>query len=236
MTKHANALVPESLTQSMENYLKAIFEILEHDERATTSTIAERMGLAAPSVTAMVKKLAELKLVAHEPYHGVTLTRVGEMAAAEVVRHHRLIEKYLADALGVPWDRVHDEAEKLEHVISEDLEERIDGALGHPTVDPHGAPIPARDGTVVRVKARLLTDAVAGEKLRVVEVDDRDPALLRYLGDRGLYPGATIDVAAVEPYGGSIVGRVQDREFSIGRDAAASIRVTIAAASSKAAP
>jgi len=225
MAKNTEELLRGSLTQSMENYLKAIFEILEHDDRATTSSIAERMGIAAPSVTAMVKKLAELKLVSHEPYQGVTLTPVGEMAAIEVVRHHRLIEKYLADALGVPWDLVHDEAEKLEHVISEDLEDRIDGALGHPTVDPHGAPIPARDGTMVRVVARPLTEVAVGDQLVVVEVDDRDPALLRYLGERGLYPGVAIFVAAVEPFGGSIVGRVQGHEVSIGRDAAANIRV-----------
>ncbi len=226
MTKNLEALVRGALTQSMENYLKAIFEILEHDERATTSSIAERMGIAAPSVTAMVKKLAELKLVSHEPYQGVTLTRVGEMAAIEVVRHHRLIEKYLADALGVPWDQVHDEAEKLEHVISEDLEDRIDGALGHPTVDPHGAPIPARDGTVVRVVARPLSDAASGDRVVVVEVDDRDPSLLRYLGERHLYPGTAIEVVRVEPYGGPTVLRVGTSEFSIGRDAVAMIRVT----------
>ena len=226
MTKNLEALVRGALTQSMENYLKAIFEILEHDERATTSSIAERMGIAAPSVTAMVKKLAELKLVSHEPYQGVTLTRVGEMAAIEVVRHHRLIEKYLADALGVPWDQVHDEAEKLEHVISEDLEDRIDGALGHPTVDPHGAPIPARDGTVVRVVARPLSDAASGDRVVVVEVDDRDPSLLRYLGERHLYPGTAIEVVRVGPYGGPTVLRVGTSEFSIGRDAVAMIRVT----------
>jgi DtxR family Mn-dependent transcriptional regulator len=178
------------LTQSMENYLKAIFEILEHEDRASTSSIAERMSLAAPSVTAMIKKLAELRLVTHEPYQGVRLTRAGEMAAAEVVRHHRLIEKYLADALGVPWDRVHEEAEKLEHVISEDLEDRIDGALGFPTVDPHGAPIPARDGTVKRAIARSLLSVSEGEEVVVIEVDDRDPELLRYLGARRLYPGS----------------------------------------------
>jgi DtxR family Mn-dependent transcriptional regulator len=215
-----------SLTQSMENYLKAIFEILERAERATTSSIAERMDLAPPSVTAMVKKLADLRLVSHEPYQGVRLTRVGEMAAAEVVRHHRLIEKYLSEALGVPWDRVHDEAEKLEHVISEDLEDRIDGALGHPTVDPHGAPIPSRDGSVSRVVARLLTHVPEGESVVVVEVDDRDPALLRYLGERSLYPGATVDVVRVEPFGGALVLRVAEQEFAIGREAAAEIRVT----------
>jgi DtxR family Mn-dependent transcriptional regulator len=215
------------LTQSMENYLKAIFEILEHEDRASTSSIAERMSLAAPSVTAMIKKLAELRLVTHEPYQGVRLTRAGEMAAAEVVRHHRLIEKYLADALGVPWDRVHEEAEKLEHVISEDLEDRIDGALGFPTVDPHGAPIPARDGTIRRATARPLLNVTEGESVVVIEVDDRDPALLRYLGERRLYPGTGVDVIRVEPFGGSLVLRVDEDEFLIGRDAAADVRVTV---------
>jgi DtxR family Mn-dependent transcriptional regulator len=211
----------------MENYLKVIFEILEHEDRASTSTIAERMALAAPSVTAMVKKLADLRLVTHEPYQGVRLTRAGEMAAAEVVRHHRLIEKYLADALGVPWDRVHDEAEKLEHVISEDLEDRIDGALGFPTVDPHGAPIPLRDGTVKRATARSLLSVSEGESVVVIEVDDRDPEVLRYLGARHLYPGTDVAVIRVEPFGGSIMVRVDKHEFTIGRDAAADVRVTV---------
>lgn len=228
MTKFPPESPPRGmLTQSMENYLKAVFEILEHEDRATTSSIADRMGIAAPSVTAMVKKLAELKLVSHEPYQGVRLTRVGELAATEIVRHHRLIEQYLAVALGVPWDQVHDEAEKLEHVISEDLEDRIDGALGYPTVDPHGAPIPTRDGTVNRVAVRPLTDASAGEHVVVVEVDDRDPALLRYLGERGLYPGTRTEVVRVEPYGGSITLRVVEREFPLGREAAASVRVAL---------
>lgn len=213
------------LTQSMENYLKAIFEIQERSDRATTSSIAERMELAAPSVTAMVKKLAELRLVTHEPYQGVRLTRSGEMAAAEVVRHHRLIEKYLAEALGVPWDRVHEEAEKLEHVISEDLEDRIESVLGYPTIDPHGAPIPARDGSVARVAAAPLSSSGSGDVVVVVEVDDRDPSLLRYLGERRLYPGTTVEVVRVEPYGGSTVLRVGGHEFSIGRDAVAVIRV-----------
>jgi DtxR family Mn-dependent transcriptional regulator len=123
----------------MENYLKAIYDILEKADRASTSIIAERMEIAPPSVTAMVKKLAEMKLVTHQPYRGVQLTAAGNKAALEVVRHHRLIEAYLAEALGMSWDQVHDEAEKLEHVISEDLEDRMSDALGNPTVDPHGA-------------------------------------------------------------------------------------------------
>jgi DtxR family Mn-dependent transcriptional regulator len=214
------------LTQSMENYLKAIFEIAEHADRVSTSSVAERMGIAPASVTAMVKKLAELGLLTHEPYQGVRLTPVGEAAAIEVVRHHRLVEKYLAEALGVPWDQVHAEAEKLEHVISEDLEDRIAGALADPTVDPHGAPIPARDGTIARVAARPLSEVGARERVFVLEVDDRDSALLRYLGERGLYPGTGVDVVHVEPYGGSLTLRVGEGEFSIGRDAAAVIRVT----------
>jgi DtxR family transcriptional regulator, Mn-dependent transcriptional regulator len=225
MTKSGRHTRRATLTQSMENYLKAIFEIQEWAERASTSSIAERMGLAAPSVTAMVKKLAELRLVTHEPYQGVRLTRTGEMAAAEVVRHHRLIEKYLAEALGVPWDRVHDEAEKLEHVISEDLEDRIDGALGYPTVDPHGAPIPARDGSFVRVSALPLSESGTGDRVVVVEVDDRDPGILRYLGERQLYPGTLVEVVRVEPYGGSTVLRIETHEFSIGPEAVALIRV-----------
>lgn len=214
------------LTQSMENYLKAIFEIAEHADRASTSSIAARMGIAPASVTAMVKKLADSKLVTHEPYQGVKLTRVGEMAAVEVVRHHRLIEKYLAQALGVPWDQVHDEAEKLEHVISEDIEDRIASALGHPATDPHGAPIPARDGTIARIEARRLCDVGATERVTVLEVDDRDPALLRYLGERGLYPGTGVEIVHVEPYGGSMTLRVDGGECSIGREAALEVRVT----------
>jgi DtxR family Mn-dependent transcriptional regulator len=214
------------LTQSMENYLKAIFEIVEHAERASTSSIAVRMGIAPASVTAMVKKLADLHLVTHEPYQGVQLTPVGELAAVEVVRHHRLIEKYLAEALGVPWDQVHAEAEKLEHVISEDLEDRIASALGEPATDPHGAPIPSRDGTIRRIDARRLSDVAASERVVVVEVDDRDSALLRYLGERGLYPGTRVEVVHVEPYGGSLTLRVGEGQFAIGREAAAEIRVT----------
>jgi DtxR family Mn-dependent transcriptional regulator len=215
------------LSQSMENYLKAIYDALEKDERATTSAIAEIMGVASPSVTAMVKKLAELKLVTHEPYQGVRLTGVGEKTALEIVRHHRLIELFLAQALGVPWDRVHDEAEKLEHVISEDLEDRISHALGDPTHDPHGAPIPARDGSIRRLDAQSLSEVQPGRTVTVVQVEDRDPELLRYLGDLKLYPGTEIEVLKVEPYDGPYVLRTGDREIILGRAAANEIWVSI---------
>ena len=214
------------LTRSMQDYLKAIFSILERSERATTSVIAGRMGIASPSVTAMVKRLAQLSLVEHEPYQGVTLTPMGEKTALEIVRHHRLLELYLAEALGVPWDQVHDEAEELEHAISERLEERIDKALGNPTVDPHGAPIPARDGSFVELSGRKLSEVDEGERVTVIQVDDRDPELLRYLAECELYPGARIDVLAAEPYEGSLVLKLENKEFRLGRGAARQILVT----------
>jgi DtxR family Mn-dependent transcriptional regulator len=209
----------------MENYLKVIYEVLEKHDRATTSSIAERMGIAAPSVTAMIKRLADLKMVRHEPYQGVALTRVGEKMALEVIRHHRLLELYLAEALGVPWDRVHDEAEKLEHVISEDLEDRIAAVLGDPAFDPHGAPIPARDGTMERVEAVPLSEVDAGADVVVVEVEDRDPELLRYLGQMELFPGTVLTVVRVDPYG-PLVLKQGGRELILGRAAAEEIRVT----------
>jgi len=214
------------LSEAMQNYLKVIYEVLERHDRATTSAIARRMGIAAPSVTAMVKKLAGLKLVTHAPYQGVRLSPVGEKMALEIVRHHRLIELYLSEALGVPWDRVHAEAEKLEHVISDELEERISAALGNPAFDPHGAPIPGPDGTLERIEARTLADVPAGDTVRVVEVDDRDPELLRYVGDLALFPGTELQVLRVEPFNGPFVVRVDGRERVVGRAAANEIRVT----------
>jgi len=214
------------LTQAMENYLKTIFEVLEKDERATTSAISERLDVAPASVTAMVKKLAQLKLVTHKRYQGVLLTRVGERAALEIVRHHRLLELYLTEALGVPWDRVHDEAEKLEHVLSEDLEDRIADVLGDPKTDPHGAPIPARDGSMQRVDARDLSVVSAGETVTVVEVDDRDPELLKYLGGLKLFPGTEIEVAQIEPWEGPLMLKVNGKDIVLGRRAATHIRVT----------
>jgi len=214
------------LSESMENYLKVIFEVLEHEDRAATSTIAERMGIAAPSVTAMLKRLDDLGLVSREPYRGVRLTEVGEKMALEIVRHHRLIELYLATALGVPWDRVHEEAEKLEHVISEDLERRMADVLGDPKVDPHGSPIPALDGTLERVEARPLDQATPGTDVRVIEVDDRDPELLRYLARQGLFPGTRVTLLRVEPFDGPLVLSSDGGELSLGRPAAEAIRVS----------
>ncbi|NIM18833.1 MAG: MarR family transcriptional regulator [Candidatus Latescibacteria bacterium] len=214
------------LSHAMENYLKVIYEILERHERATTSMIAEQMGIASPSVTSMIKKLADLGLVTHTPYQGVSLTKVGEKASLEIIRHHRLLELYLAEALDVPWDRVHEEAEKLEHVLSENLEDRISAVLGNPTVDPHGAPIPSKDGSIHRVGRRRLTDVEPGNRVEMLEVGDRDPELLRYLGMLNLYPGTKIDVVSIEPYGGPLVLRVDGRDVQLGQGAAKEILVT----------
>ena len=216
------------ISESMEDYLKTIFEVLERDERAATSTIAGRMGIAPSSVTAMLKRLDEMRLVSYEPYHGATLTDVGTKLALEVVRHHRLIELYLSEALGVPWDQVHAEAEKLEHVISEDLEQRMADALNDPRIDPHGSPIPALDGTLTRVETRRLVDATPGCRFCVVEVDDRDPELLRYLGRRRLTPGTRSELVRFEPFDGAVVVRSDDGEIPLGRTAAAAVRISIA--------
>lgn len=214
------------LSQSMQSYLKVIYEILELHDRATTSVIAARMGLSQPSVTSMIKRLADLNLVRHEPYQGVKLTRAGERIAVEVIRHHRLLELYLTDSLGVPWDQVHDEAEKLQHAISEDLEDRIAAALGDPRVDPHGAPIPAPDGSVVRIEGVALSEVGAGETVVVREVSDRNPDLLRHLGNMHLYPGTEITVVRVEPLDGPLVIRSGEQEYILGREAASEIRVS----------
>jgi DtxR family Mn-dependent transcriptional regulator len=167
----------------------------------------------------MIKKLAELELAAHEPYRGVRLSRKGERVALELIRHHRLVERFLADVLQVPWDEVHAEAERWEHVLSEELEERIDRALDFPTSDPHGAPIPRRDGHVEREPTVALSELAPGQRGVVVEVADEDAALLRYVGAAGLVPGKRLR------FGGSLTVRVGRVERAVARDAAASVRV-----------
>jgi DtxR family Mn-dependent transcriptional regulator len=174
----------------------------------------------------MLKKLARMKLVVHRPYRGVELTESGRKIALEVIRHHRLVELYLAEALGVPWDRVHDEAEKWEHVLSEDLEDRIDALLGHPTTDPHGAPIPTREGEFPKPQYIRLDELEPGQTAVIAEVSDHDPALLRYLGELGLYPKSKIFVIAVEPFNGPLTIRVGEAEHVLGREAARYVFVT----------
>jgi DtxR family Mn-dependent transcriptional regulator len=177
----------------------------------------------------MLKKLAKLKLVDHEPYHGVALTPAGERVALEVVRHHRLVERYLVEALGVPWDEVHAEAERWEHVLSEELEQRMDEALGFPTTDPHGSPIPARNGAIDRASRIPLAQLEPGKTATIVEVSDRDPQLLRYVAERGLVVGATLTLVAAEPFGGPLRLTVDGAEHAVGRELAADLLVAEAA-------
>lgn len=216
-----------TISQAMEDYLKAIYKLQERGEQVPTSMLADYLEVAPASVTNMCKKLAELKLLEYEPYQGVRFSKAGQKLALEIVRHHRLIELYLAEALGVPWDRVHEEAEKLEHVISEDLEDRMAAALGDPQFDPHGAPIPSRAGDVYRHNSGNLVERVAGDKLRIVEVDDNDPELLRYLGELGLYPGTEITLLACAPFDGPLTLHINDKEYNLGYRAAKSILVVL---------
>jgi len=200
------------LSEAVENYLKAIYEIEQTAGRVTTNALAERLGVLPGSVTGMLKKLAEEKprLVDYERHRGVSLTPAGKRIALEVIRHHRLIELYLQQALGYAWDEVHDEAEKLEHVISEEFEDRIAEMLGHPEFDPHGDPIPAKDGTVRERVTPALTNLEAGQTGRVARVSDADPALLRYLAELGIIPEASLTVAERGPFGGPLHVRVGD--------------------------
>jgi DtxR family Mn-dependent transcriptional regulator len=213
-------------TESIENYLKAIYEIQKEKGKVSTNALSEKLRVAPASVTSMIKKLSEKKLLTHKRYQGVKLTQAGQKIALEVIRHHRLIELYLAEALGVPWDRVHEEAEKWEHVLSEDLEDRMDAALGHPTRDPHGSPIPSRDGTIIELDSVPLADMRPGQYGVVAEVSDHDPKLLRYIGKMGLYPKAKVKVVSVEPFSGPITLKVGDASHVLGAEAAQHIFIT----------
>ena len=208
---------------AIEDYLKVIYLIQLDEGRVTTTTIARRLNVAAASVTSMLKRLADLNLVQHTPYHGVELLPSGEKIALEVVRHHRLIELYLSEALGMPWDLVHEEADRLEHVISEDLEERMASVLGYPTMDPHGHPIPTRDLVVVTRSRRSLADAQPDDVVEVEWVSDRDPAHLRYLAAIGLRPHVAVRIAEVGPFNGPVTVVIGETTVALGRELASEV-------------
>lgn len=209
----------------MEDYLKVIYGLQERGEKVTTQAIAERMNVAAPSVTGMLKRLAEIHLIEHERYRSIALTEAGTKVALEVVRHHRLLELYLAEALGYSWDEVHDEADRLEHLISDEFARRIDKALGYPTIDPHGDPIPTASGDVSVVPDDLLTSLEEGETGTVVRVSDKNAEKLRYLGSLGLYPDANVTVIERMPFNGPLRVRVGDEEHIVGLELASAIHV-----------
>jgi DtxR family transcriptional regulator, Mn-dependent transcriptional regulator len=213
-------------TQAVEDYLKVIYDLGRAGGAVTTSAIAARLSVAPATVTGMVKKLAALKLATHENYRGVALTEAGRKIALEVIRHHRLVELYLVEAMGVPWDQVHAEAEKWEHVLSEEMETRMDEILGNPTTDPHGSPIPSRDLEMTEHEYPRLAELVPGQTAKVAEVGDEDAAMLRYFAELGLFPLAPLEVLAVAPFEGPMTLRVGDTECSIGRRAAAHVFVT----------
>lgn len=220
----------DKLSPPMEDYLKAIYMIHERDSGVTTTAIATALSVTPASVTGMIKKLAEMKLVRHTPYQGVELTKSGEKIALEIVRHHRLLELFLIKALGYSWDKVHAEADILEHVISEEFEERVAARLGNPVIDPHGDPIPAKDGTIRAVAEQSLLQLASGRSAVITRVSDRNSEMLRYAADLGLRPAVRVTLIAAEPFGGSLQIRVGKTERAIGRELAAGIFVTKEAA------
>ncbi len=218
------------ITPAVEDYLKAAYLLRTEEPGApvTVQRLAGRLGVAAPSVTNMAKRLAELGLLRHEPYRDVALTPAGERIALEVVRHHRLLEQYLVEALGYGWDEVHEEADQLEHHISEAMEARMAAALGHPTADPHGDPIPRPDGTVPDVAELRLADLPPGETAIVRRVADQAPERLRYLQRLGIRPGVAVTLLEALPFDGPIRVRVGGGEVAIGRPLGTAIQVAVA--------
>ena len=219
---HASGL---PLTAPVENYLKAIYDIQQGGAAATTNVLAERLSLAPASVSGMIRRLAVQGLLEHEPYRGARLTESGRAAALRTLRRHRILESYLATVLGVPWDDVHAEAEQLEHAASEILIDRMARALGDPLFDPHGAPIPTRDGVVDETRHTTLADWPLGTRGTVMSVSDKDPAMLRYLGELELRPGAMVQVQTRAPYDGPIDVMVGHELRQIGPTAARAVRI-----------
>ena len=218
--------LPESISASAEDYAKAIYALEARKGGAvSTNDLAERLGVTPGSVSAMLRKLSEVGLLEHEPYHGVRLTSQGRRVALEVLRHHRLIELFLAEELGMPWDRVHAEAEVLEHVLSEDLERLIAARLGNPTVDPHGDPIPTVEFGIEERSTYSLDELPVGAAGRFVRVSDSDPEMLRYLAERGIALGDRLQVSDRQPFGGPVFVRFGEREHPIGGELAHAMRV-----------
>ena len=214
-------------TEAVEDYAKAIYSLERRDGGpVATSALAEELGVSAGTVTTMVKRLAELGLAEHEPYRGVALTPAGDRVALEVIRHHRLLETYLSEALGMPWDRVHAEAEVLEHYISEDLERIISEKLGDPRRDPHGDPIPSADLAIAADETISLAELDAGESATFVRVSDRDSEMLRFLDKRGIRPGCELLVSGRDPFDGPLYVEVEGSDHALGGRLAAAMRVT----------
>lgn len=223
------ASVVNQHSEAVQDYAKAIYALQRRDPEASVNTnaVAERLGVTPASASAMLRKLAENELVVHEPYHGVRLTPTGERLALEMLRHHRLLELFLHETLDVPWDRVHEEAEALEHHISEDLEARIAAKLGHPTHDPHGDPIPAPDLTIEEGVNQSLDSVPVGARGRFVRVSDSDPEMLRYLLERDIAIGAAFEVVDRQPFEGPLTVRFGETAHVLGGALARAMRVEL---------
>jgi DtxR family Mn-dependent transcriptional regulator len=217
------------ISPAVEDYAKAIYALQERGEgcAVTTNALAERLGVTPASASAMVKKLAGMGLVTHVRYKGVDLTSKGTAIALEVIRHHRLLEAYLSESLGVPWDRVHDEAEVLEHVLSEELEELIAAKLGNPTHDPHGDPIPTREGLMPEEHTLSLQTLAAGDCGTFVRISDSDPEMLRYLAARGIAPGDDFEIVDKQPFDGPVFARFAGEVHVLGGSLARAMRVEL---------
>jgi DtxR family Mn-dependent transcriptional regulator len=219
---------PLTVSSAIEDYAKAIYALERRaGEAVSTNALAERLGVTPASASGMVKRLVELGLVEHEPYRGVSLTDDGRRVALEVMRHHRLLELYLVQSLGVPWDRVHQEAEVLEHVLSEELEELIAAKLGDPTHDPHGDPIPSRDLTIDETPTECLQDLGTGAAGTLTRVSDSDPDMLRFLAERGIAPGDIFEVVDKQPFDGPLFVRFGDDVHVLGGALARAMRVEV---------
>ena len=216
---HAS-LSESPLTRSVEDYLKVIYHLSSQGGFAATSEIAAHLDVSAPSVSGMVKRLSETGLIEHVPYRGVQLTAQGRRAALKMIRRHRILEVYLTQQLGYDWDGVHDEAERLEHAVSDELIERMSGALGHPRYDPHGAPIPTAAGEIEEADLISVADAPVGQALELRQVGTEDPARLRYLAEQGLVPGAQLTVTDRQPFNGPTTVRMGQGPRVIGAELA----------------
>jgi DtxR family transcriptional regulator, Mn-dependent transcriptional regulator len=215
------------LSAAVQDYAKAIYELEGRSGVASTNALADRLGVRPPSVSGMLRKLDALGLVVHERYRGVRLTESGRKVALEVLRHHRLLELYLAESLGLGWDEVHAEAERLEHVLSEELEEAIATKLGDPTLDPHGDPIPTRELAVAEVASQSLYALEPGARGTFIRVSDSDSEMLRFLEARGIAPGASLELIEKQPFDGPLFLRVDDAVHVLGAGLARAMRVTI---------
>jgi DtxR family Mn-dependent transcriptional regulator len=212
-------------TPVVEDYLKAVWMLQQVESPVSTSRIAERLSLTAAAVTAMIKRLAEQGLLRHEPYYGVRLTAAGELAALRIIRRHRVLELFLVEKLGYEWDRVHDEAERLEHAASDELIERLARLMGEPDRDPHGSAIPTAEGEVDRGAYPALGDLAPGEMRQVLEVQVQEADQLRYLGSLNLRPGARVQVVEKSPFEGPVSLSVNGAPAVISHSLAQRIRV-----------